>query len=74
MRKSLAALAVAWTLGAGCAPLFLAGKSESCRRLYDSCLNGCPQPRKDTDPYTHELQMDVAACTEQCNEQARACK
>jgi hypothetical protein len=58
---------------ASCAPLHLVGKSEHCRKMYDACLNGCPRPAQNTDPYTHELQMDVAQCTLACNEQAKRC-
>jgi hypothetical protein len=66
-------LVLALVVCGGCAPLFLAGKSEECRRAYDSCLNGCPQPSQNPDPYVKDLQIDVAECTNACNEKARHC-
>ena len=58
----------------GCAPLFLAGRSEQCRRNYDACLNGCPQPAQTQPGHTADLQIDVASCTNQCNEKAQSCR
>jgi hypothetical protein len=72
MSRSLL-LAASLVAASACAPLFLAGKSEHCRRMYDSCLNGCPQPPPNVDPYTKDLQIDVASCTQQCNTQAQSC-
>lgn len=62
----------------GCATLNTAGMSEHCRRLYDACLNTCPSslpaPPVGTNLTTVSPQFDVASCTNDCNERARACK
>lgn len=68
------AAVLAFAAGASCAPLHLLGKSEHCQKMYDACLNSCPKPKQSPDPYVHDLQMDVAQCTQQCNEQANRCK
>jgi hypothetical protein len=59
----------------GCATLNTAGMSESCKRLYDACLNTCPGASRDGRPVQGSLtQMEIAACTDRCNEQARRCQ
>jgi hypothetical protein len=60
----------------GCAPLDRLRMSEPCRALYDSCLNGCPKPPRMNDPAggARDFQIEQAACTNRCNEQAKACK
>lgn len=60
----------------GCAPLDRLRMSEPCQRLYDSCLNGCPKPPPMSDPAggSDDFQIEIAACTHRCNEQAKACQ
>lgn len=62
----------------GCAPLNPATLSEPCRYVYNSCLNRCPKadspPAGDSLPIVFRAQPNVAACTEQCNEQASSCR
>lgn len=58
----------------GCATLNTAGMSESCRRLYDACLNTCPGATRGGPPPTGDLQIEVAACTNDCNERAKKCQ
>ncbi len=59
----------------GCATINTAGMSESCKRLYDACLNTCPGAVPGVPPPpTTELQIDVAACTNDCNERAKKCQ
>ena len=63
-----------------CATLNTAGMSEACKSAYNACLNGCPDaPRRGgiDSPIAHpeaDLQIDVASCTNACNEKARKCK
>lgn len=74
MKKAILLLALA-----GCASLNTMGMSESCKRLYDACLNTCPGATKAaqtssgfrSDP---SWQVDVASCTSDCNERGRNCK
>lgn len=56
----------------GCAPLNPLTMREPCRTLYNECLNGC---QKTTPPRSGptEWQIDLASCTNRCNDQARAC-
>jgi hypothetical protein len=70
---------LAWLLLAlaGCATLNTAGMSEACKRLYDACLNTCPtalSPMNPTSTPNTNLQIDVAACTNDCNDRARRCQ
>lgn len=60
----------------GCATLNTAGMSESCRRLYDACLDGCPRANAPPDGSLAQTawRTDVAACTDQCNQQAKHCQ
>jgi len=74
MRRLLPVLMLA------CAPLNLATLSEPCRYVYKACLDRCPSSapplgggslpaiKPDYD------QVGVAACTQQCNDQARSCR
>jgi len=60
-----------------CATLNTAGMSEACKRSYDACLNTCPGAQQPGAPNTRmmsDLQIDVAACTNECNERAKTCK
>lgn len=61
-----------------CATLNTAGMTDHCRRLYDACLNACPSaPAPPPGPVinnTAPAQVDVARCTNDCNERARSCK
>lgn len=74
MRLSLAVMLVL----SSCATLNTAGMSEPCRNLYNACLNTCPSASPQAPPggtiTTQSLQTDVAACTQGCNEKARACQ
>ena len=58
----------------GCATINTAGMSESCKRLYDACLNTCPGAARGGPPPTSNLQIEVAACTNDCNERAKKCQ
>ena len=75
MKKALLLLALA-----RCATINTTGMSESCKRLYDACLNTCPgaTPAAQTHPAFRSdkpsSQIDVAACTSDCNERGRNCK
>lgn len=75
MKKALLFLGLA-----GCATLNTMGMSESCKRLYDACLNTCPgaTAAAQTHPAFRSdkasWQTDVAACTSDCNERGRNCK
>lgn len=71
--------AAAVLLLSACATLNTAGMSEACKSAYNACLNGCPDaPRQGaltpTPKPPSDLQIDVAACTNDCNERARKCK
>ncbi len=65
---------------AGCATLNTAGMTEACKSSYNACLNSCPDaPRQGglDSPIARppaDLQIDVASCTNACNERARNCK
>lgn len=79
MRIALLTLAV--SLLASCATLNTSGMSDSCRALYNACLNSCPSadvnrrvPPGGTAMPTTQPMTDVAHCTNQCNEQARKCE
>ena len=39
----------------GCATINTAGMSESCKRLYDACLNTCPGAARGGPPPTSNL-------------------
>ena len=45
---------------------------------YNACLNACPSSNPRTPPggtiTTQSLQMDVAGCTNDCNDRARQCQ
>ena len=57
----------------GCAPLNTLTMREPCQAVYNECLNGCQRTApKQTSPT--DWQIDVAACTNRCNDQARACR
>lgn len=58
----------------GCATIDTAGMNESCRRLYDACLNTCPGAARGGPPQLGDLQTGVAACTDDCNERAKKCR
>lgn len=66
--------AILLLLISGCATINTAGMSESCKRLYDACLNTCPGAVRGVPPPTSDLQIDVAACTNDCNERAKKCQ
>lgn len=64
---------------ARCATLNTMGMSESCKRLYDACLNTCPGATAAAQVSTgfkanQGWQVDVASCTDDCNGRARDCK
>lgn len=69
-------IALSLVLGA-CATLNTAGMSEQCKRLYDACLNTCPTAQQPLDHTRSSsgssIQIEVAACTNDCNERARRC-
>lgn len=72
MRGWLALLAVA---AAGCATLNTSGMSEHCRRLYNACLNNCPNASTPgPEVISPDWRVDVAGCTNDCNERARTCR
>ena len=70
-----------------CATLNTDAMSASCRALYNRCLNRCPPAetssrravenpngppaRWDT---SQTLMVDVATCTQQCNDEAKLCR
>jgi hypothetical protein len=58
---------------ASCATLNTAGMSAPCRDLYNACLNTCPTANPRVPPSQSSMQIDVAACTNDCNEKARSC-
>jgi hypothetical protein len=70
-----AAALAALALGA-CATLNTAGMSETCRRLYDACLDGCPRAVAPPDGSlaSTDWRLDTASCTNSCNEQAPRCQ
>ncbi len=67
-----------------CAPLDAVTLKESCATAYNACLNRCPsaettrrakEPRVRTEPLRMPPAMiDVAACTQRCNDEAQACE
>lgn len=64
-------------LGWGCATLNTAGMSEHCRRMYDACLDACakaqaPRPMPSSGNNMN-WQIDVASCTNECNQRAKSC-
>jgi hypothetical protein len=63
---------------ASCATLNTAGMSETCRNLYNACLNACPNPSTRAPPgptiTTISPQADVAGCVNDCNERAKKCE
>ena len=74
MRTALVVLCV---LLPSCATLNTANMSEACRDAYNACLNSCPSSNPRTPPggtiTTQSLQIDVAGCTNACNDRARSC-
>ncbi len=59
----------------GCATLNTSGMSEHCRRMYDACLNGCPNARTPgPEVVTPDWRIDVAECTNACNERGKSCR
>ncbi len=74
-------------LFASCATLNTSGMSDSCRTLYNACLNRCPSaqtasrrpienpngPAARTDS-SRALMVDVASCTNTCNDEAKTCR
>ncbi|HUJ26635.1 MAG TPA: hypothetical protein VLW85_11495 [Myxococcales bacterium] len=54
--------------------------TEPCRQQYNACLSRCPtatpNPAGDANPHLvpQQEQLDVAHCTQACNEQAKSCK
>ncbi|MBL8937689.1 MAG: hypothetical protein JNM69_24210 [Archangium sp.] len=62
----------------GCATLDTSAMSESCRRLYDACLNTCPGAARGSLPARPttgpSFQIDVASCTSDCNDRAKQCR
>ena len=60
-----------------CATLDTAHMSAACRDSYNACLNTCPGASPRTPPgrplSSQSLQIDVAACTNACNDRARGC-
>lgn len=79
---------LAWLLSlASCATLNTSGMSDSCRTAYNICLNQCPSAqagaRRPLDNQngpaarwdtTQPLMVDVASCTNKCNEGAKLCR
>ncbi len=65
-------------LTSGCATINTAGMSESCKRLYDACLNTCPGAARGAPPARPttgpSFQIEVASCTSDCNERAKKCQ
>jgi hypothetical protein len=65
-----------------CAALNTMGMSESCKNQYNACLNGCPDAARmgspeppPTAPGTnHDLNPQIASCTDACNKAANNCK
>jgi hypothetical protein len=59
-----------------CAALNTAGMSDSCRRLYDACLSSCPGVAPGTPPVQPgpNTQIEIAECTQACNDRAKACR
>lgn len=65
---------LAWLM-ASCATLNTAGMSETCKRLYDACLNTCPGARQaDTMSRSSQDHMAAASCTADCNHKAKNCE
>jgi hypothetical protein len=59
-----------------CATLDTSGLTESCRRLHDACLSSCPGVAPGSPPLRPgpNTQSEVAACTQDCNDRAKACR
>ena len=63
-----------------CATLNTMGMSESCKRLYDACLNTCPGATAAAQAHPSfrsdkpSSQIEVAACTSDCNDRVRNCR
>jgi len=71
-------LAVGALVGLSCATLNTSGMSEPCKRLYNACLDNCaksqpPQPMPSSGNNMN-WQIDVASCTNSCNQQAKRCQ
>ncbi|MDX2013891.1 MAG: hypothetical protein SFW67_27085 [Myxococcaceae bacterium] len=60
----------------GCATIDTAGLSEACRRLYDACLSACPGVAPGSIPVSPgpNTQIEIASCTQDCNDRAKACR
>jgi hypothetical protein len=60
----------------GCATLNTAGMSEPCKRLYNACLNGCPNAAAPSPAALNSMPVrtDVAQCVDECNKQAKSCQ
>lgn len=69
-----------------CATLNTDAMSEGCRAVYNRCLNQCPSAQSSTrrpaenpnGPQARfdsqqSLMVDVAACTQTCNDDAKLC-
>jgi hypothetical protein len=72
-------------LALGCAPLSASTMTERCRDIYDACLDGCRPPpgppgvrpgetNTIAPPHDRDWQIDVASCTNSCNESAKTCR
>lgn len=81
MRRAL------FLLLASCATLNTGAMSEPCRVAYNLCLNQCPSAQSGTRrplenqngpearwDTTHPLMVDVASCTQKCNDDAKLCR
>jgi hypothetical protein len=69
MRRSFVLLTL------GCASLNTAGWPDHCRKKYDDCLNLCPNPGTPAPgSMVKPLQIEVASCTQACNERSKQCK
>ncbi len=69
----------------GCATLNTSGMSETCKGLYNACLNSCPQQINrvagtDLNSLSRapvggpHLDPGTASCTNGCNEDQKTCK
>ena len=71
MRVTLLLLALG-----GCATLDTLGMSSRCRDSYNACLNTCPDASTPQPGSldNQQIRPEVAACTFECNERAKACR
>ena len=69
----LAACLLALCLSA-CATVDSSRMSDTCRGLYNACLDTCPKAPAAQPGQLNQLYIETAKCVERCNEQSKTCE